>query len=82
MIYQQNWHHTDDFRASKPIGEGASIQRHMILGGIPLSGKSGSEQVVFNFSGTQPATTNACILFAFPTFTKTLIWHESLIELL
>jgi hypothetical protein len=82
LCYQQNWHHVDDFRASKPTGDKGSIQKAMVIGGVPLSGKSGTEQIVYNFSATLPTVSRALVMFAFATFTKTLIWHDSMIELL
>lgn len=82
LTYQQYWHHVDDFRASKPTGEEYTIQKSMVLGGIPLSGISGAEQVVYNFSATLPTVTSAMVMIAYATFTKTLSWGDSLLVLL
>jgi len=82
LTYQQYWHHCDDFQGMKPTGDEYSIQKSMVLGGIPLSGISGSEQVVYNFTATLPAVTSPMALIAFATFTKTLQWTDSLLLLL
>lgn len=82
LTYQQYFHHVDDFRNSMETGREASIQKSMILGGIPLSGISGAEQIVYNFSATMPAVTSALVMHAWPTFTKTLQWTDSLILML
>jgi len=82
LTYQQLWHHIDDFKASKPGGVVSPLARNMITGGLPLSGHSGTEQVIYNFSATLPPVTSALALIMFATFTKTLNWTDSQLLLL
>jgi hypothetical protein len=84
QVFQSHWQHIDDFRARIPVGDEAKgdVAPIMQLGGEVISGRSGANQIIYNFTATLPAVTVALVMLTFIVTTRTLVFHDDRLEVI
>lgn len=83
-VWAKSFVHVDDFQNLPPVGQDFAdgYQRSMVLGGYPLSGRSGNEQLIYNFTANCPGNAPALQILQWGVFTKTLQFDDTTVTVL